>query len=65
MTEVDRIKVIMAGNAERECRACNWLGEEMDSTIWENNCAVGGKCPACGSDKIRDYESALYTAGYR
>ena len=63
MTIEQRIAVINAEEAEFECRACEWLGEEFAALVSENPNRYA--CPECGSQKVGDYESNLYRVGYR
>jgi Zn finger protein HypA/HybF involved in hydrogenase expression len=63
MSEDQRTAVIIAERAQSECRACRWLGDDADQFDAAGR-YTHAECPSCGSRKVRDYESALYSVGY-
>ena len=69
MNDEERMAVVAAGRADYECSACDWLGDEPNVTLVEIGPGryrpTDYRCPHCGACSIRDYESALYQAGYR
>lgn len=53
MTDEERMAVIIAGDAQIECRNCRWLGHSDDVYIYGST----GSCPRCRSIRLVPYRA--------